>query len=310
MENDLQPAPLQGILANSPEPLSISTYDGSGQITHPDVVSFDKPWNGFRHWMAATPYPERDASYENPSLFVSNDGINWSVPEGVSNPVAKPPANAYLSDPDIIYRPSFGLRLYYRLVDKSHNRILFIQSKNGREWTAPVETVAVPNHHLISPAVTALKTQYVMYSVKLLDNGRDTIVERRKSKDGIRWSSPETVSVLGSRDKTIWHLDASFLPERKEFWLLFYSYPSGSLYLAVSKDGLRFRTLPVPLLTGREKPDAWDRGTYWDSGLYRSTFQVNGKGEFLLWYTGTQPKTSSHIGFIKAKMSRIVSFIR
>ena len=147
-----------------------------------------------------------------------------------------------------------------------------------------------------------------MYSVKL-SGDRTTIVERRKSKDGIKWSSPENVAVLNAKDNVIWHIDAAYVPTRKEFWLLFYSYPSAFLYLAVSRDGLRFNTLPVPLLTGSEDSNAWNQGVYWDSGLYRSTFLVSNKGEFLLWYTGTKAKTSSHIGFIRADLRKILPYI-
>ncbi|HXX53549.1 MAG TPA: hypothetical protein VEI28_03155 [Thermodesulfovibrionales bacterium] len=298
----------QGILSNSPSPLKIPTYDGSGQITHPDVISFEFPWNNYIHWMVATPYPDRNAAHENPSIFASNDGKNWSVPAGISNPIARPPANAYLSDPDIVYHPSYGIRVYYRLVDESNNRIFFIQSSDGRKWTQPVETIAVPNHQLISPAVIVRENQYIMYSVKLSGNN-NTRVERRRSKDGIKWRLPEDVTVLNVKDDIIWHIDASYVPIRKEFWLLFYSYPSSFLYLAVSKDGLRFNTLPVPLLAGSEEPKAWKQGVFWDSGLYRSTFQVSRKGEFLLWYTGTKAPADSHIGFVKADLRKILPYI-
>ncbi len=302
--------PQKGILSNSSYPLKIQTYDGSDEITHPDALCFERPWKDYRFWMTATPYPGSNSAFENPSIFVSNDGVNWSVPEGASNPIAKPPANTYLSDPDIIYHPSYGLRVYDRLVDESHNRIFFVESKDGRKWTRPVESIAVPNHYLISPAIIALNSQYLMYSVKLSDDHKTTTVERRKSEDGIAWSQPEIVSVLYARDKLIWHLDAAYVPMRKEFWLLFYSYPSAALYLAVSKDGLKFETLPIPLLTGREEPGAWNSGIYWDSGLYRSTFCVNEQSELLLWYTGTKAPASWHIGFIKTDLRTIDPYIR
>ncbi len=360
--------------------------------------------------MVATPYPGQNAAYENPSIFASNDGVNWSPPKGVSNPIARPAqdsyaygssdfrvdefvkgisvkrlcrvvggdgytfktaeptdsidwlnallqepglydhiaekkkplrpsehierlyatyhetrrgedlkalnrsvleefypqetpiSHTYLSDPDVAFCPLHGLRVYYRLVEESCNRIFFIESKNGHDWTQPVETIAVPSHHLISPALVTRGTQYVMYSVKLSDDQRDTAVERRESEDGIEWASPEIVSILDTDEKA-WHLDGVYIAVRKEFWLLFYGYPSRRLYLAVSKDGLRFNTLPVPLLMGRE-----DANASWDSGLYRSTFQISGD-DFLLWYTGTKG-TASHIGFTKADLHKITALIR
>jgi len=43
----------------------ISSY-GDDQAFHPKVLNFDKPWNGYRYWMAYTPYPGADQRKENP----------------------------------------------------------------------------------------------------------------------------------------------------------------------------------------------------------------------------------------------------
>jgi len=299
----LFPASLQkNILSNSLAPLTTPTYEGSGQITHPDVLSFSEPWNGYRYWMVGTPFPDKNSAYENPSVLASNDGTNWIVPEGLSNPIAGPPAQGYLSDPDMIYHPSYGIRVYYRSVDESHNRIYYTQSKNVRDWTKPLETIAAPNHQVISPAVIRAGSRYIMYSVKLLESVSDTVVERRTSKDGIKWSRPKSVSMLDA-DEKVWHIDARYVASRKEFWMLFLGYPSSSLHLAVSRDGLRFNVLPVPLLSKNEDMDAWD-----SYGLYRSTFDFADEDEFLLWYTGIREK-ASHIGFIRVNIGKILSLI-
>jgi hypothetical protein len=290
------------ILSNSPIPLTIPTYDGSGQMTHPDILFFSAPWKGFRYWMVGTPYPDENSSYENPSVFVSKDAVNWTVPNGLSNPLVKPAvANSYLSDPDIIYHRSFGIRVYYRMVDEDYNRIFFIESKNGKDWTQPAEIITLPNHQIISPAVTRYNLRYAMYSVKLLDNNTSTIVERRFSKDGINWSSPATVTVY-NMNEVIWHLDVQYVSARKEFWLLMLCYPSSSLYVAISKDGLHFKASSIPLISESENPDAWD-----GYSLYRSTFRVTTTGDFFLWYAG-EKGIESHIGFIKTRLKNILAF--
>src|ERR1043165_3155793 len=43
-----------------PTPISVPTYDGSGQAVHPDVVAFDSDWNGAKYWLTMTPYPQSD----------------------------------------------------------------------------------------------------------------------------------------------------------------------------------------------------------------------------------------------------------
>ena len=74
---------------NADEPLFIPTYvEESDETCHPDVLYFPEGWNGWRYWMSHTPYPNTDIAYENPSIVVSNDGINWFEPDGIINPVA------------------------------------------------------------------------------------------------------------------------------------------------------------------------------------------------------------------------------
>ena len=69
--------------------LNIETYlDGKNQPTHPSVISFSEPWNGYRYWMAYTPYPYANGSEENPSICASNDMLYWETPEGLANPIA------------------------------------------------------------------------------------------------------------------------------------------------------------------------------------------------------------------------------
>ena len=44
--------------------LTLPTPDGSGQMVHPDVIDFgsNNAWNGWRYWMAITPYTNTDAT--------------------------------------------------------------------------------------------------------------------------------------------------------------------------------------------------------------------------------------------------------
>src|SRR4051812_43260793 len=97
-------------------PLSLVTYDGSGQTVHPDVVSVPADWIGTRRYLAITPYPAGDGSKENPSIFGGDDIDVWRAPAGLTNPVVRP-AGGYLSDPDIVYEPQRReLWMYYREV--------------------------------------------------------------------------------------------------------------------------------------------------------------------------------------------------
>ena len=63
---------------NGDSPLFTPTYDGSNQAVHPSVIYVKDRFNGFKYWMAITPYPNGNDDYENPQILVSNDGVNFT----------------------------------------------------------------------------------------------------------------------------------------------------------------------------------------------------------------------------------------
>lgn len=135
--------------------VDIPTYDGSNQLTHPKVLYFDKGWNGYKYWMAMTPYPNGNDTYENPSIVVSNDGDRWTVPEGLINPVSGIPTGSkkgeHYSDPHLVMHGN-TMELWYR-----YNPALHEKGKTGRA-----------------------------------DN-KTNICYRKTSEDGIHWSDAEIV---------------------------------------------------------------------------------------------------------------------
>src|SRR5574344_906898 len=73
--------------------ITIPTYDKSNETTHPKVLYFENGFNGYKYWMVSTPYPGNDAYLENPSIVVSNDGVNFIEPPGIKNPVSGYPTS-------------------------------------------------------------------------------------------------------------------------------------------------------------------------------------------------------------------------
>ena len=123
-----------------PKRLLIPTYDGSNEAVHPSVVYVATKWNGYRYWMAMTPYPLSDASKENPSIVASNDGISWEEPLGIVNPIFGPPPTGNYSDPHLEYNfQSNSLEMYYQ--DNNDGNIYYSNSQNGINWSSPVKTV-------------------------------------------------------------------------------------------------------------------------------------------------------------------------
>ena len=270
-------------------PLEIATYEGSGQVVHPDEASVPPSWGGGApRRLAITPYPGGDARWENPSLFAGQWGVRWWLERGAPDPVVRPGAG-YLSDPDVVFVPELGeLRLYYRQVDDA-NRILLVRSDDGRRWRPPTELLHGPNHTVISPIVVRRSpTEWLMWTV----NGRggcgaaSAAVELRRSADGLRWSAPEEVA-LEQEGFFPWHIDVRWMPALGEYWALYNVKTAGScttpaVYLATSADGLHWTTYPSPVLVRDAIPE-------FAHVVYRSTFAYDAtRDEVTLWYSGAR----------------------
>lgn len=179
---------------------------------HPDVQYFPNGLNGYKYWMVFTPYfgtvgIDPDAKrFENPTIVVSNDGLNWKSPGGISSPLqrtpstgesflekAKEPLQGFWSDVDWTYENG-KFSLYYRgsfikakalkargaksqnnvkkLLKNSQRTIVRQTSTDGVSWT-PLEvayTSSTPyspnNNHIISPSFVYNGKNYVSYEVE------------------------------------------------------------------------------------------------------------------------------------------------
>ncbi|MGH7523617.1 MAG: hypothetical protein ACREK8_04860 [Gemmatimonadales bacterium] len=272
--------------------LTLDTYEGSGQAVHPSIVRAHGRATGF--WLAITPYPGGNSSYENPSIFRSMDASTWLAPTGVDNPIVHPDPTGYLSDPSIVVGSDQRLWMYYRDVVDNQNVILVTRSRNGRSWDAPMTVVTRPSHEVVSPSVVrvAPHAAWQMWSVNSGPIGCSaavTTVERRTSPDGLNWDDPLTVDLV-QPGQSIWHIDVQWIPARQEYWALYNTYPLGAscatnaLYLARSPDGVRWTVYPSPIARAG-LIDAFAQI------VYKSTFMVDPKAtKVTLWLSGASYK--------------------
>jgi len=269
--------------------IDLTTYDGSGQVVHPDIAWPTPEGLDGRPRLAITPYPWGNANYENPSLFAGGGLDSWMVPDGVTNPIEKP-SGGYLSDPDIVWvAEERELWLYSRHVD-SGNEILVSKSPDGLQWSAPRVVVRVPSHQAVSPTVVRRSaTDWLIWTVNAGAAGctsSSTTVELRRSADGLAWSSPATVT-LTQPGIYPWHLEVQWLPSRREYWALYNGKLDGScttdaLYLATSADGLTWKTYAAPILRRGAIPELADI-------VYRATFSYDPQRDVVsLWYSGAR----------------------
>jgi hypothetical protein len=267
--------------------LDLDTYDGSGQAVHPDHSWLPPGWPDATQALVVTPYPFGNANFENPSLYTAIGGEGWTVPAGLTNPIARP-ATGYFSDPDMLYDPeSRELLVYFRQVT-DENRILLTRSSDGVHWSAPILVASAPNHEIISPTVVRRgPTEWLMWSVNAGSAGctsSSTTVELRRSNDGVHWSAAEPVS-LDQPEGFAWHLDVEWIPSRNEYWAVYPLKTPGdcttrALYFATSPDGVEWTTYPSALRTRAAIPEMMDV-------VYRSSIDYDAASdEVTIWYSG------------------------
>lgn len=285
-------------LAESPDEVPIGTihllhpptYDGSGQMVHPDFARAAGVAFGHPDHLAITPYPFGDAKFENPSMFVAEGRPDhWALEPGTPNPVARADAG-YLSDPDIVFDPDAGeLRLYYRQAT-GDNIIWLTRSKDGVHWDDPLEVARRPSHQIVSPAVVRRGPgDWLMWSVNSGIRGcsaEQTTVELRRSSDGIAWSAPQPVA-LSQAGLWPWHIDVRWIPERREFWALYNAKLSQTcttpvVFIVTSPDGITWRVADRPVISKGRIPELADV-------VYRSTLDYDaGTDVITFWYSGAR----------------------
>lgn len=198
--------------------LGISTYiDGKDQPTHPSVIDMKKEWNGYRYWMAYSPYPYSSGSEENPCICVSNDMYNWTVPQGLNNPIAfnEETSCDELKDPHILYNEKNNtVEVWYlgRLnstLDGGGQLLLFRKvSKDGVHWS-DYEIMREMNEGLSQSVIYDGK--YKLWSISPSTDGRVGKLLYSESDDGKKWTNDKPCSFNGRPEVgKIWHGAVSF----------------------------------------------------------------------------------------------------
>jgi len=289
--------------------LTIPTYDGSGQVVHPDVMYLSSGWNGYAYWMAMTPSPYLDESYENPSILVSSDGLTWVEPTGITNPIVDLPSAGHNADPDILLVGD-TLMVYYSETTgdtpDDHVYINVLTSTNGITWTAPVTTLSFSigtGGYALSPAVLYEGGTFYMWYVRSAGCTANTSsVYMRTSTNGLNWGVEQPVT-LTHPGQVVWHPDVQW--NGSTYVMLYAAYPAGSdctdtsLYYAESADREEWTTTTTPVLT--PNPSGWD-----SSLIYRSTFLADGDS-LRIWYSAQALTLEWHIGYTAGDLNDFLS---
>jgi len=276
------------IADRAPTYLTLPTYDGTGQSTHPDVFYAPSGWgrdaNGkaWHYWMAHTPYAGSDNTLENPSILVSDDGSTWVTPPGVTNPVAPKPSGGYNSDPDLELGPDGKLYMFYRPIIGTTETVCYRTTADGINWSA--ETVAISivdaaNKGLLSPTIVydAGAKLWRMWTINGIA-GTPYVMEMRTAASLTGpWSAPTTCTLTvpagpSGAAQDPWHLDV--IAYGGQYHMAVNSTGAGQSgtggwnWLAVSSDGITWTVGKRPL-TRRGNGGGFNR---WDNSPYRACF--------------------------------------
>lgn len=280
--------------------LNLPTSEGTGQACHPDVTYIRDGLGSerWRYWMVCTPYPYANFVHENPEIFASHDGIHWTVPDGVKNPLIPSPEGMedYNSDPDMLFLNG-QLWLYYRETRSTfcswESRLWLTTSVDGAHWSSPMEVLAARGDEalLMSPAVIQHHSKFHMWTVERSPSGLQVV--RWESPDGVRWGPSIPCSLVGLSGRDPWHLDV--IREEDRLSALLVTASAGSnwrLHYACSfDDGITWNIEPFLFEPAYEFEEAFQ---------YRATLLKTGSTphRYRVWYSAANRRQMHSIAHL------------
>jgi hypothetical protein len=271
-----------------------------GQSTHPSVLFFPDGWGRgkWKYWMAMTPYKDGNDAYEDPCILVSNNGISWQAPVGVTNPLADASGNPeYHSDVDLKMGPDDTMYLFYRWYSNVDNggteeHFRLFTTKDGFNWSGPSE-VWINDHDVrkvMSPSFVYENGGWTMWGVDILPSPNQIIRTRSNgSSPTSGWATPTVIPYTSPvAGKEAWHIYVN--KEGGRYYGLLNDCTldagggDGDLWFMQSYDGTNwdFAQKPSVPKVHTEDPTLHDR-------LYRSCLfpaTENGVKGFRVIYTG------------------------
>jgi len=188
---------------------STNTTTGSkNEIVHPSILFFPNKWNGYKYWIAYTPFDNGNSDVENPSIAVSNDNVTWVTPVGLINPLeAYPGSGNYYADVNLFMsadNKTMNMVFKYAGVTK----ITYLRSTtDGVNWTPKVKLFE-NSFEDVSYSVFWDGTQYVMLTVKPDDTPNGLYMRTSSTPEGV-WAAPTlcTITLPNPATQNIWHID-------------------------------------------------------------------------------------------------------
>lgn len=284
---------------NAPSPMPTPTPDSTGQATHPSVVDFwvqhgQATWNGWRFWMAITPYAGSNSAVEDPCILVSSDGYTWVVPAGLTNPIDQEdyPGGSYNSDTDLVFDPGTGWlwcfwREHHHSIDPDEEILHCAWSTDGITWTTVPRILVVVGQsgRFVSPSVARIDaTTWRMVSIASNNSGGTSQLWGATSPTG-PWTSLGTVTFTGAVIEP-WHFGMHWDGTVYRGLIDVNGNPNQDVYAATSADGLSWQVDPAAVIVGPVEA--------WDERPYRACLTPRGDDLTMrVWYGASEPTSPS-----------------
>lgn len=278
---------------NAKENIFTPTPEKMNQANHPDMVYFSNAFNGYKFWMACTPYPNSNQRYENPNVLVSNDGVHFIVPKNEKEPVINPPSDVnsggHLSDTDMYYyNKRFVLHVVYNKKGVlGPSRFYRTTSNDGIHWDKPELTYkCIQTKEGYSPAYIQNGNNIKMWYV-----GGEGNLDFTQSNDNERtWSRVIRCKINMDQWKP-WHVEVIKTEKGYEGLVCARNrmMNTRALFYIFSKNGVKWACSKFPILFPSKK--GWD-----DVDIYRSTM-LKDNGVYRIWYSARGKWQKWHIGY-------------
>ncbi|HYE12267.1 MAG TPA: hypothetical protein VEF53_19015 [Patescibacteria group bacterium] len=277
--------PNEAISVPSQTKLNIETYtEGTDEIVHPSILFFPNKWNGYKYWLGYTCFDNKDAKLENPCIAVSNDNVNWTVPEGLVNPIEPAPAGLeYLADINLFMSPDEKtMYMVFKETAGTQRQTWLRSSTNGVNWT-PKVLLFQNTFEDVSPAVLWDGTQYVMWTVKHADTPNNIYMRTAPKAEG-PWSEPLLCTYVLPEGQEPWHMDVRKLGN--QYHMLLQTTATEPLYFGVSNNGIDWTFGKKPLFLRGTVPSTLNYG-YYKSTIFPMLTDDGLK--YGLWYGTAEP---------------------
>jgi hypothetical protein len=251
-DNSLLEASITSI--NESESLLISTPYGSSEVVHPDIIFLQEQKFGYHFFMAITPYPLSDDLSENPCLYASNDGTNFTEPiEGI-NPIVPAPSYGHNDDPDIFYDNDSGVFVlhYLETMYPDSQNLVRLTSSDGIIWqkeTAINYIFDNGDEFILSPSLIKNSGFFRMFYI----NADGNQFRYLDSPDGKTWDKYALKEIHTGLPDSLhpWHADV--FSDGDRYYIVWNGFSDNKechdLFIAVSSDLNIWHFSDVPIMS-------------------------------------------------------------